>query len=342
MEQRVEQEQRVGRLRGHAARCRRCSRARRGCRRGSRGRGRPARRRATARPAGAGSSGRSTAPRRDPRPRARLRRPAGQRRDEHLGLEPGRDDERRLAVLGRAARRARRGTRRSRTRAPSCRARTSWTMPLIRTVPTPGTSVSRMTASSSWRYDVLAHADPELERRRVLGPEDQPDRLRDRRRASRSGSAAGSPRRGRRRRLGGVRERPIARSCADRPIELAPGAPAGAAPGRPAGAGAPAPGRRPGSGSAGARGSIPGRPAKRGSSTATRSASSRARPMPERHPDLAADEPGQVVPRLAQVDQALVPGEPVEDLAAEREQRRPLAGRSGAAGAPPARRPGRS
>ena len=32
------------------------------------------------------------------------------------------------------------------------------------------------------------------------------------------------------------------------------------------------------------------------------------------------------MPRLAQVDQALVPGEPIEDLAAEREQRRPLAG----------------
>ena len=43
------------------------------------------------------------------------------------------------------------GTRPSQGQLPA--ARTSWTMPLIRTVPTPGTSVSRMTASSSWRYD---------------------------------------------------------------------------------------------------------------------------------------------------------------------------------------------
>ena len=63
--------------------------------------------------------------------------------------------------------------------APSCLARTFCTMPAIRSDPRPGTSVSTITASSSWRYASGWTPTQNVERGRVLGPEDHPDRLGD-------------------------------------------------------------------------------------------------------------------------------------------------------------------
>src|SRR4029077_16143644 len=123
-----------------------------------------------------------------------LRGPARKWWDEHLGLEPGRDDERRLAELGR-----------EHAALDEDRVRIEG-QPLMTgadllddaaDADRPDAGDLRLEDDRVVELEVrpLPHPDPELERRRVLGAEDEPARLRDRRRDVEGGRRLGGGRR---------------------------------------------------------------------------------------------------------------------------------------------------
>ena len=111
------------------------------------------------------------------RPSARRTSAPGQRRHEHLGLDPGRraPPRPRLTSAG-STPSAMRNTSESK-RAPSWRARTWVTTPESRDgLAARAASRSHTTTSSSCRYWPSAQRHPELQRRRVVGADDPTDR----------------------------------------------------------------------------------------------------------------------------------------------------------------------